>query len=123
MRLPSCIVGASVFAMRSMFVQVSLPTGYGSVRHVEVSLPFVAALLDGEKYYMEPKRLEGTELRRARAPSMRFLVRHALKCQSAEELGQRLKRRYQRQRQRAGLEPAGNGRVEDELARLLGDRV
>jgi hypothetical protein len=47
----------------------------------------------------------------------------ALKCQSAEELGQRLKQRYQRQRQRAGIAPPSNARVEDELARLLGDRV
>ena len=119
--MPFHHVGTTLTAMRSMFVQVSLPTGYGSVRHVEVSLPFVAALLDGEKYYMQPKRLEGTELRRARAPSMRFLVRHALKCQSAEELGQRLKQRYQRQRQRAGIAPPSNARVEDELAQILGE--
>jgi hypothetical protein len=50
------------------------------VRHVAVSLAHVPALVDGVKY-MEPKnlpRLEGTELRRARAPSLRFLVRLAL---------------------------------------------
>jgi len=29
--------------------------------HVEVSVPYVAALVDAEKYYMEPKRLEGTD--------------------------------------------------------------
>ena len=40
-------------------------TGYGGVSRVEVSVPYVAALI-GEKYYMEPKRLEGTELRRHR---------------------------------------------------------
>ena len=38
-------------------------TGYASVRHVEVSLPIVEAILDGEKYYIERKRLEGTEIR------------------------------------------------------------
>ena len=48
-----------------------------------------------------------------RAPSLRTLVKHALKCDSAEQLGERLKRRYQRQQQRAGLAAAGNGRVED----------
>jgi len=61
----------------------------------------VAELIgDGEKYYLEPKRFEGTELRRARAPTVRFLVRQALRCQSAEELGERLRKRYQRQNQR-----------------------
>jgi hypothetical protein len=31
---------------------------------------------------------------------MRYLVKLAVKCQSAEELGKRLRRRYQRQQQR-----------------------
>ena len=106
--------------MRSMFVQVPMLTGYASVRHVEVSLPFVAALIaDGEKYYMEPKRLEGTELRRQRAPSLRFLVRLALKCESAEELGKRLRRRYQRQQQRQGTAPVDRSRAEGEIAGQL----
>ena len=86
--------------MRSMFVRVLMLTGYASVRHVEVSLPFVEAILDGERSYVERRRLEGTELRRARAPLLRFLVRLALKCDNAEELGKRLRRRYQRQQQR-----------------------
>jgi hypothetical protein len=52
---------------------------------------------------MEPKRLEGAELRRQRAPSLRFLVKLALlRCQSAEELGTKIRRRYQRQQQRQG---------------------
>ena len=51
----------------------------------------------------------GTERRRQgapRAPSLRYLVRWAQKCDSAEQLGERLKRRYQRQqaRQRIGAE-------------------
>lgn len=56
---------------------------------------------------MEPQDVkppEGdTERRRQRAPrapSMRYLVKFAVKCQSAEELGERLRRRYQRQQQR-----------------------
>ena len=90
---------------RVMIVIVPELTGYASIRHVAVSLPLVPQLLDGKKY-MEAKdlpRLHGTELRRARAPSMRFLVKLALRCDSAEELGKRLRRRYQRQQQRQGL--------------------
>ena len=46
-----------------------------------------------------------TELRRHRAPrgpALRSLGRLALKCESAEELGRRLKGRYERQQQRRG---------------------
>jgi hypothetical protein len=111
-----------VFAMRHMVIRTPMQTGYASIRHVAVSLPYVADLVDGVKY-MEPKdvpALEGTELRRARAPSLRFLVRHAVKCQSAEELGKKLKRRYQRQQQRHGLaRPGGQGEIADQLDRLL----
>jgi hypothetical protein len=103
--------------MRHMVVIVPEVTGYATIRHVAVSLPYVAALI-GEKY-MEPgdvKPPEGTELRRRNAPSLRFLVRLALKCDDAEELGKRLRRRYVHQaardiaapdlspRQRTGLE-------------------
>jgi hypothetical protein len=48
------------------------------------------------------------------------MVRMAVKCADAEQLGERLKRRYQRQLQRRGLARPGNGRDEDELDRLLG---
>ena len=86
---------------RHMIVIVPELTGYATLRHIEVSLAHVPASVDGVKY-MEPRdvpRLEGTELRRARAPSLRYLVKLALKCESAEELGKRLRRRYQRQQQ------------------------
>jgi hypothetical protein len=53
---------------------------------------------------------------------MRTLVRWALKCDSAEQLGERLKRRYDRQRQRQGIAPPGNSRAEAELDRILGKR-
>jgi hypothetical protein len=59
---------------------VPLLTTYATVKHVDVSLPLVAALLDGEKY-MDPRDvrpLEGQELRRARTPSVRFLVKPAM---------------------------------------------
>ena len=89
--------------MRHMVVIVPELTGYASIRHIAVSLPYASQLIDHVKY-MEPQDVkppEGdTERRRQRAPrapSMRYLVRLALKCQSAEELGKRLRRRYQRQ--------------------------
>ena len=101
-----------------------MQTGYCSVRRVEVSVPYVAALIaDGGKYYMERKRLDDdTEKRRARAPSFTYLARLAVRCQSAEELGQRLKRRYDRQRQRQGIAAPGRGRAEAELDHVLGKR-
>ncbi|WP_161850234.1 hypothetical protein [Bradyrhizobium sp. CCBAU 051011] len=80
-----------------MVIVVPELTGYATLRHIEVSLAHVPALVDGVKY-MEPRdvpRLEGTELRRARAPSLRFLVKLALKCDNAEELGKRLRQRYE----------------------------
>ena len=73
-----------------------------------MSLPY-AQLIDGKKY-MLPGDLKppegGTECRRQRAPrapSLRTLVRWAQKCDSAEQLGERLRRRYQRQQARRGI--------------------
>ena len=97
--------------MPHMVVIVPELTGYASIRHVAVSLPYAAQLIDGVKYMLpgDVKPPEGgTERRRQRAPrapSMRTLVRWAQKCDSAEQLGERLKRRYQRQQQRRGLAP------------------
>jgi hypothetical protein len=42
-------------------------------------------------------------MRAPRAPTLRALVRLAVKCASAEEMGQRLKRRFDRQQQRRGV--------------------
>ncbi len=70
--------------MRSMLVQVPMLTGYAGVTRVEVSVPYVAALIaDGGKYYMQPKHLEGTERRRYahRGPTLRGLVKLAMRCQ------------------------------------------
>ena len=90
--------------MRRMVVIVPELTGYASIRHIAVSLPYASQLIDHVKY-MQPQDVkppEGdTERRRQRAPrapSPRYLVRLAVKCQSAERLGKR--RRYQRQQQR-----------------------
>jgi hypothetical protein len=52
---------------------------------------------------------------------MRTLVKWAQKCDNVEQLGQRLKRRYDRQLQRRGLAPPGNARAEAELDRILGE--
>jgi hypothetical protein len=100
-----------------MIIRMAELTGYGVLRHVNVSLPYIACLIDGVKY-MEPKDvpvLEGTERRRQRqAPSIRFLTKLAMRCESAEELGKRLRRRYQRQQQTRQPSDA-------ELDRIFGD--
>ena len=112
--------------MRHMVVIVPELTGYASIRHVTVSLPYAAQLIDGVKYMLpgDVKPPEGgTERRRQRAlraPSMRTLVRWAQACDSAEQLGKQLRRRYQRQQQ--GTASPGRSRSEAELAQEL-DRL
>ena len=71
----------------------------------------VPQLLDGTKYMMpdDLKLPEGdTERRRqrSRGPTLRSLVKLALKCESAEEMGKKLKRRFDRSYQRQGNSPA-----------------
>jgi len=44
-----------------------------------------------------------------------------VRCDSAEQLGERLKRRYDRQLQHRGLTPPGNARADAELDRILGE--
>lgn len=114
-------------SMRHMVVIVPELTGYASIRHIAVSLPYASQLIDHVKYMgpQDVKPSEGdTERRRhrARGPTLRSLVKLAVKCQSAEELGQRLKRRYDRQRQRQGLAPADRSHAEAKLAETL-DRM
>jgi hypothetical protein len=88
-----------------MVIVVPQQTGYAGVMHIAVSVPRVACLIDGVKY-MEPGDVkpsqDATELRRhrARGPTLRSLIKLAVRCDSAEELGQRLRRRYQRQQAR-----------------------
>ncbi len=88
-------------------------------------MPLVPQLLDGGKYYMDPKPIDdATERRRYshRGPTLRSLVRLAQACDSAEELGLALKRRFDRSFRRQGT-PAGRGSARDqaELDRLLAD--
>ena len=109
-----------------MVVIVCQLSGPNGVLHVPVSLPRVPQLLDGKKY-MLPSAVkppdDATERRRYRhrGPTLRSLVKLALACESAEQLGQQLKRRYDRQRQRAGLGQADHRRAEAELDRTLGE--
>jgi hypothetical protein len=89
-----------------MVIRVCELTGYGQLRYVWVSLPYVPALLDGEKYLMpdatpEPETRDLRKLRRRRSPPLKALVRLALECESAEELGFAIRRRYERQQRRA----------------------
>ena len=67
---------------------------------------------------------DGDDLRRYRhrGPTLRSLVKWAVKCDSAEQLGEQLRRKYARQRQRAGLATADRHRAEGEFAAEL-DRL
>ena len=72
----------------------------GKITRLRVSVPRIDALLDGGRYVLEedlPAR-SGQELRAHRAPRLKTLVRLALRCRSAEELGLKLRRRYEQQR-------------------------
>jgi hypothetical protein len=107
--------------MRSMFVQVPMMSGPSAVAHIEVSVPLVPQLLDQGKYYMTPKPpADDTERRRraARGPILRSLVKLAVRCDSAEQLGLALKRRYDRQRQRQGIASPGPGGASGRKCRL-----
>jgi hypothetical protein len=108
---------------QAMVILVVELTGNASVRHVAVSLPFVAALVDGRKYYMPDTvpRPEGYMERAPRGPTLRSLVKLALRCQSAEEMGKQLKRRFDRSLRRRGIEPRRDRRAEAEIDRLLGE--
>jgi hypothetical protein len=98
---------------RVMVVIVPELTSYASIRHVAVSLPYAAQLIDGKKYMLpgDVKPPEGgTERRRQRAPrapSLRFLVKLAMRCDGVEQLGEQLRRRR------------AEGELTQELDRLL----
>ena len=76
--LTGSVNGPSFSPMQHMFVTVAMHTGYGGIKHVEVSLPYIEALVaDGEgKYYMERKPPSDNDsgLRRSRGPTLRRLV-------------------------------------------------
>jgi hypothetical protein len=82
----------------SMVSLVTVPSAASGVRRVRISVPLIDCLIDGVRYF-RPGDLpppEGEELRpmsrpritkAPRAPSLRTLVKHALKCQSAGGAG------------------------------------
>jgi hypothetical protein len=113
-----------------MLIRTPMQTGYGSIIHCWVSLPHVPGLVDNVKYW-EPDDVkppqDDTELRRyrARGPTLRSLVKLALRCQSAEEMGLKLKHRFDRSLRRRGIDPSrerqrqAEAALADQLDRLL----
>lgn len=129
--------------MRTMVICIAVSAG-GGVRYVAVSLPLVEALVDGRKYRIPgevklpqevsapPQETSRTgahkrgfeQTRRApRAPTLRSMVKLALKCDSAEQMGKQLKRRFDQSLRRRGIDPGRDRRAEAEaqLDRLLQD--
>jgi hypothetical protein len=119
----------------------------GSMRVLVISLPMIEQLIDGTRYFRiehqpeapgsrfhvgKPSREKLAQAlrprinkvkappRAPRMPSLRTMVRYALKCQSAEELGEKLRRRYARAKQRAGIKTGPSAADEREIERLLG---
>jgi hypothetical protein len=103
------------------------------VLHLRISVPLVESSLDGQKYF-RPDELpapSGEELRpmvsprikAPRGPTLRSLVKLALKCDSAEQMGRQLKRRFDRSLVRRGIDPnrGRQAKAEAELDRLLQD--
>jgi hypothetical protein len=66
-----------------------------------------------------PRRAKDDPDRKRPAPSLRTLVRWAVKCQDAEELGRKIRQRYD-----SGRQPSGRERAEEEsmIAKLLDKR-
>ena len=101
--------------MRAMIIRIPIQTAAAGVRHVAVSLPRIDCLLvDQPGKYLLPENLPPPTrsdvqpigrrrlyrpISSPRAPSLLFLVKMALRCDSAEQTGQRLKRRFERQHQ------------------------
>jgi hypothetical protein len=126
--------------MHAMVRRINYVGQNGSMRPLLISVPLIEALVDGSRYFRfedrpdEPGsgfhvgkpeltralRPRKAPMRAPRAPSLRTLVKMAVRCQSAEELGEKLKRRYQRAKQRAGIKTGPSAADERELERLFG---
>jgi len=82
--------------MRAMVVIVPQQCGPAGVMHVPVSVPRIACPIDHVKY-LEPSDVkpltDATERRRYRhrGPTLRSLVKQAVTCDNAEQLGQQLR--------------------------------
>jgi DNA-binding NarL/FixJ family response regulator len=88
--------------MRTMTILMPMQTGCAGVTRVAVSLPYVAALIDGTKYLepddvKPPKAATETPQRAPRAPTIRALVRHVVRAVDAEADDARLRRRQRAQ--------------------------
>jgi hypothetical protein len=120
--------------MQSMVRRLSFVGANGGLRTVLISLPMAEPLLDGQRYFRpsespetpgarfhmskpSPERLtRALHTATPRAPTLRAMVKLVLKCDSAEELGRKLRQRYAR--------PSARQRAEDdaELEWLIGKR-
>ena len=116
-----------------MICLLSHQTSAGEVRRLRISVPLVPQLLDNERYFLpdalpapageELRPMSSSKITRApRAPSLKTLVKYALECDSAEELGKKLKRRFERQQQRRWLD-ADRSRVAAAVALSELDRI
>jgi hypothetical protein len=87
----------------TVVITMRVPAGGSGLRPVRVLLPRVDALIAEQpgKYAlpenMPPKGLELRPLRRPRVPTLRSLVRLAARCDSAEQFGKALRRKWERQ--------------------------
>ncbi|WP_456683708.1 hypothetical protein [Bradyrhizobium sp. S3.14.4] len=92
-----------------------------------ISVPLVPQLLDGVKYMEHAPPREIKDLRRLRlepakprAPTIRAMVKLAMQCADAEELGHRLRQRYERQQRRQGAADRNEDSQHDPLWRGTG---
>jgi hypothetical protein len=114
-------------------------TTAAQIRRLRISVPLVPCLLDNQRYYLpddlppasgeelrpmlRPRIAQVKALPRApRAPSLRSLVKLALACDSAEQMGKKLKQRFDRQQRRRGVYARRDITARDlaELDRLIG---
>jgi hypothetical protein len=113
-----------------MILKMPFQTTAGTVRRLRISLPLVPGLLDGQKYFL-PDTLPapvGEKLRpmlrprmkAPRAPSLRYLVRHALRCQSAEEFARNSASVTSARSSARGIKTGPTAADEARLDRLLG---
>jgi hypothetical protein len=74
--------------MDSMICLLTVPSGPSGVRQVRISVPLVAPLLDGVRYFL-PDTLpppEGEDLRPQRRPRLDVMVRQVLRREAEARL-------------------------------------
>jgi hypothetical protein len=109
---------------------ISLPPAPGQRRRRRVSLPAISALAGDPRYApADAPAPSAAEDRPRRAPSVRAIVRLALRCESAGQLGQALRKRFARNEARRGGGSSTATEPDDDLdarldaleRKLLGD--